>query len=78
MKTITSTHPKPAERHGLAGTLSLPPIPADSGCWHHVPWPLGPASSRAGSRFRGGMFPVDRISKQEASPGGALRPGAMR
>lgn len=76
MKTVTSTSPEPAERHGFASTLSLP-IAADSGCWHHVPWPLGPASYRPGSRFRGGILPAARIGKREASPGGTLRPAAL-
>lgn len=82
MNTATSNL-EPLEGRGLAGSF-LPPISADSGCWHHVQWPRGPGVTSGGSRFRGIIFSVGSVRKLAKSgfraelSGGKLRPGAAR
>ncbi|HEX7060369.1 MAG TPA: hypothetical protein VF200_00260 [Woeseiaceae bacterium] len=78
-----SAAPEPAERRQLENSL-FPGWRADSGCWHHLQWPLGPGETPAGRRLGGGIPSSVRIGKLLAfRPGKApaawkLRPGAVR
>lgn len=83
MNMVTSATPDRVERRDPAGSFS-PPIPADSGCWHHVQWPLGPGASLRGPRFRGGVLAAGSVRKLAAWRLRAelsackLRPGTVR
>lgn len=83
MNTATNANLQRIERPDLAGTY-LAPTSAESGCWHHVQWPLGAGAGEGGSRFRGGITPKGSLRKLAAFrlpaelPGGKLRPGALR